>query len=1090
MYPVVRALPSWLAAVAVSAFATYIVLPLFPSSPSYSELIAGYITWGDGDKGRDYLAILCFLLVFALSMWSLSRLQAGLTARSQGEASRYLAGTYLLVALVPAAIWLGVGFQSGFQAFFAGAAITGLLVVLFMLTAAGLLAYRMPLAEQTVHVAFQEVYWTALLVPGAVLAVVTLWVRGFLADVPSFQPTRVAGALAVVVVLVVAGIRLTARTPDGWSHRLRWLVLALQLPLPLLLLSVVPAPWLVNDQLVHGYQHQPVLKWLLGLMIMGALASWTWRALRLIRSGADGDLAPSAWLDPFCLAAAVVYLRTSLVGLPVFGADDFHMGELLYGWQQLHDFGRVPYVDLDQVHGLRETLGGFVADALFGTTAAAILPANQFIAGLSGAALFLIVYPLAGPGAAFVTAFLFPIDPAYRLIVLALPLLAYPRLLGEPVRWLAVWLIIGYAAVLYTLSTGTAFVLGSMPFALYLIHAQYRRDRLRLARWAGGALVVLLLLWVLTPLGPVTLGMLRFVLENSAINATAFGIPWFWTSAQGIQPQHAATLFGIATVFNLFRLGSLALAVWAGTRALQLIRSPADERRPQALWLYGTLALLPVFLIPYAFGRIDPGALSRSGQATMAMAGLLFVALLVEQRLQPRAGGAVVLATALVLGLFGVPESPQVLLAKPTHIVLTTPQTSADAAAQGLPKVGTVKFNPPRHLDDLIALRKELGKLLRPGETFYDLTDRTALYYYLDYPIPAQEAAFYTAVTRRMQLRTLRKFAAAPPPVVLIDFKGSNQFFDGGVPSLRAYWIYRHFALSYLPVRRGGFTFLVEPDRARSLPPVDPAELGGELQLDTLTDPNWQKGISRYPAPDVLLRDEPWLSPGDIVAFAGSGNRRVRRVQGRVLFLEGPALDVDRDGSPHAIRVVQRHLPPLAEQRLRLLERPFGLMQLGSLPVAWGRSGATLAPELEAAGTLRTTETAAVHSLEPAPDGLWRTTGADPYLVFDLARLNVRGEDISLVEFEFACLARSKLSPPSLKIYWATATERDFSESKVVVFNSVDGRLLAPLDHNPRWLLGGTLSFIRINVGDGADCTRFRLGDIRLLRRRALDGPR
>ena len=54
---------------------------------------------------------------------------------------------------------------------------------------------------------------------------------------------------------------------------------------------------------------------------------------------------------PLCVAAIAVCLTASNRYLPAIYMDDFHLGEQLLPWQQLTQFGRLPYIDLIPIHG-------------------------------------------------------------------------------------------------------------------------------------------------------------------------------------------------------------------------------------------------------------------------------------------------------------------------------------------------------------------------------------------------------------------------------------------------------------------------------------------------------------------------------------------------------------------------------------------------------------------------------------------------------------------------------------------------------------------------------------------------------------------
>jgi hypothetical protein len=130
----------------------------------------------------------------------------------------------------------------------------------------------------------------------------------------------------------------------------------------------------------------------------------------------------------------------------------------------------------------------------------------------------------------------------------------------------------------------------------------------------------------------------------------------------------------------------------------------------------------------------------------------------------------------------------------------------------GLPSIGHATADPTT-VREIRKLKHALSLLLRPDETYYDLTNRQALYYYIDLPIP-QLYVPYVAASEKMQERMIAQWRADPSPVVLL---APAEALDGGPPSLRCYRLYRELTLKDSPIELEGFTFLVDPERLSGL---------------------------------------------------------------------------------------------------------------------------------------------------------------------------------------------------------------------------------------------------------------------------------
>jgi hypothetical protein len=148
-----------------------------------------------------------------------------------------------------------------------------------------------------------------------------------------------------------------------------------------------------------------------------------------------------------------------------------------------------------------------------------------------------------------------------------------------------------------------------------------------------------------------------------------------------------------------------------------------------------------------------------------------------------------------------------------------------DKARTNIGRVGMVKAD--RYAD----ISEELGVLLDPDETYLDLTNRNAEYFYLGREVPIESGAIYNLPNDRQQLRAIDRLRARKVPVVLA--LAESQIYDGAPPSYRVYTIYRYLLSRYVPVLIRNKVYLVMPDRLPRLavhPELtasgqDPAEL-------------------------------------------------------------------------------------------------------------------------------------------------------------------------------------------------------------------------------------------------------------------------
>ncbi len=787
---------------------------------SYPDPVAGLAALGDVDKAIDFKALAVLFAVTAAAALAYGRAFRGVAP--DGPASptgRALTGL-LLLSLIPAgwrlaiaAVHAGGNTIPPFRLMAAGPAVA-------LAVAAGLCRYR-PGSVRPGDVyacggaVLLSAFFAALAAVGAMVAAGRLSPdQRVLGRVGDWLTPAVSAAVAAAG---VAAVVCWARSADVDVLRVRLLrcLVWSQVAVPLTLFYLVPPP--LMDPLHRFATPRPYLLWAtLAALVVGC----GWTVVRRLRGPAGSTLA---WaVAPATAVALLVFGDCPAAYQPEALGDMFHWGEQVLPWQQIVDFHRRPYVDFVPIHGIMPLLREGMNALFFTGTASTFSAGDTLLQALACAAAAWAACRLVGPVAALLL-LLAPLPELDRLYLLApaLYLTAAPSTWRRPAAGLVAWLGLCLLMAAYNGAIGPAFALGTAPVALW---AAWRAGWRRCLGVAAGVAAVVAVGAAVAPVRATAVGYLRFVNDSRWTNTVANDIPWADGAWQRLERVGLGTGQTLWEVERFAWVGVVVLAAGLAWRALGRRdagdagqESPAGGRegpaggRPGLVPLAVGTALVLTCVAPWTMGRIDPAYMSRPGAVSHLALFYLVPFLLLLARPGPRTA----LAAAVLVGLVYPSEltflDPVVIGARTTGMRYTpADRRMVDGAVVGLPRLGQVLAPQPSDwLDGVIQLRRDLGRFLRPGETYLDLTDEQALYYFMDLPVPAPYPS-YVAANGRLQAAEMQVLADHPVPAVMV---GPPSGFDGNTVPLRCYRPYRDYVTRYEPARVGPFTFLVDPAR-------------------------------------------------------------------------------------------------------------------------------------------------------------------------------------------------------------------------------------------------------------------------------------
>lgn len=840
-----------------SAVLTALAAPWLPRAQKYSDLVSGSITVSDAAKIFDY-ALLSLLLASFAALWLVTHfLSKKLIARGAAVAEIDRA---LWLSLIPATLWAGSAIvlrspgTAPVEVVWSGAAVT---IVLLSLLGHPALSDAQEL-RRLIAIPLLATMLACFSAIGALTAGSRLMAAPITADIVG-RCVFASGALTVIgCAALLASRRATPR-------RLASVLRAAQLPLPLLLAAILPPVILAASGERVAPPHSAPL---LALLIASAFVCLA-LGLKKFRGG-PLDRGVAANLSISLLLPIAVFMAVDHRLAPTFFGDDFHLGEHLLPWQQLRDFGKVPFRDFVPIHPLMDLALGAFNDLFFDGTLANFRNSRALLFAIGAACSFAAIARFSSPLLALALCLAADVWDRLLFVAPAIILLSLPAMIARCAAWLGAWAALCLAMVFYNPAVGIALTLASSPMAVIQAQRMFKQSRPQFIRATAIGCMAILAVLLAPTFRAVLLGLLVFILENGQTNVIAHGLEW--RPGSGTVGAGRGVL-GSNLVWELFRL--TWLPVMLGTAAIALGRWRGwthEAKRLSMLAPAGLTALFLLVLASWTLNRIDPMSFSRTGEVSyLAVLHLLPIALFA-------ASGWRFLPPALLIGLIAFyaqgtagfpnggsldhfPMTWQTLLRKPASVQMLPPDViSSRPLLKAMPNLGEIHAHPDR-LDRLVKLRLALAELLREGETFLDLTNQQAFYFYLGMPTALSYGAPWVTANRALQQRLIHEIEKNPPPVVLA---APAMLHDTGPVGVRTYQLYRYLLARYVPVRLNGFIFLVAPHRM----PPDAAGRRAE-QLETLTFAFAGESLGRLPAAwgrsweKFTARFEPVRSLGD-----------------------------------------------------------------------------------------------------------------------------------------------------------------------------------------------------------------------------------
>jgi hypothetical protein len=1043
------------------------------SAPKYTDFIVGAITWSADPKLQDMIIapVVIFATWVSVAFFSflLNRLKTTISTETASELSSHLIWWSLPAATTAAAGLLNRSFGLGIA--FTGSAspltnsLSGALTP-FLISTFGIsyVSVSSLLSSKTnkriapqVHSLTAFAFILIALIPTEFALVDGRMLSTAKASIATSTYFDVAYVIALLTWLV--GVALAVRGSKIITRVLPLLLTFGQLGLLAMIVFLFPARLVQPDGTITNY---PTTIWLkiviagLGVLGLGDLIRRFWKYSK--------TTILYGLISPIAIWGLFIGIKVSGTTIPNLNPDDYHFGETLLGWWS-YTKGALPYIDHVPAHGLVEdNLNQFLSSFLYDGTVGTFTEAARIGFSLLALATLLSVYFMSDSiGLAFVSAFFVGYRSTWLHLAVFTCLWLSPAARKSPSRWLTIWILTSPLVILGGPPQGLLLVASSCIMAAYYVWRMIQDPKQRKWQSIAFSLALLTVIGFLTPLGRILFSAVFYVIENGPINQIAYGVPWWGRSWD-------KGYYG-GFLFELLRMSWIATPLACLSVVHACFKDP--KQRIDAYLPAIVILLFSLLLIPYSMGRIDyNGSISRPGMAAILGWAMLLPAA-VWGILSTKNKAPFVLVVSCVCATLTFSPVSLAILQESASPKVSSPFIR-DAAKVGLKHIGKVVPNED-HWNRLIGLNRLLNANLRPNETYLDLTNRNAQYFYLDRMPIVPVSAPYNIPSPDQQRRMVETLTRNVPRVALLE--GGNNRQDGGGIALRNFVLFRFVVDTYDPSAEDGF--IIGYKRAQA---PQNAENGEEIHVKNhLTDENWLHGLHRREAAFVVSDPSllPLINVGDDILIGSNDKRRIVRLTNEhsIVWLEGPPLG-PADGTIDRVFLLGNTQRVLSYKQL-LLKRALSQSEIASVPIAWGESVKSLTPKMKSVRKLGL-KAPIPYQMVPGKTG-FKTVGTDPQLIYNVSTLKLSGRKVGLIKFNFKCIG--KVSDPMLEVFWSGDNDPGFSQENSIRFDANNGVLIVPVDISPHWLNLKLVKEIRIDLHTPSACNETSIRNLEFLER-------
>jgi len=738
---------------------------------TYTDFIAGSITWGGEGKSKDVSLVFAFIVILSLSLVSLVQFQSWIHRKYNDSVVQDVSITLMYVS-IPFVMWVGEQFLSkgipNYQLLsFNAWIVLGGLIATFLVLRVGSQLHKNNETSKLIVFSF-VIFSFATLSPDVLGTIAMRFGRGegVLRDVLS-------NALYVVPAVWLIFLYI-------FNDKIRYYkysVIFFQTVIIGYFVLLLPSPYITEGQIAF-FPTQTLLYVIVSILVVYSVYD-IYKRFKLTK---DTNELPFSLLSPFPLAALLILIFLSATSMPNVSADDYHYGEKLLPFYMIVKYHITPFADYALAHGFVDLIPSIGSSLFFDGTASTLYEGNRILTAFLVILSFMIAYRYVGLLTAALLSVLTLPSGIWYFIAASMSLI----IMNVKIERLGVsFFLISLIIFLLAPGQGAIFIIAMLPLVFYRI---WNSKTITLNLKATGiAFVVLIVSALLMPwILDMIFSAVRYVLENGPVNFQAYGVAWHhsWNTSQTINSSLA--------IYEVIRTSWIFVPIF-----ILIFWLLEYYKGKKEAFFYGLFALVFVLIMhKYSLGRIDPFGLSRLGIVSKSGIPLLFLSVYFLH-FSKQKHAYFTLFFVFWTGLL----TPDYLHSPITQAKRGIPNigTLTKGEEIGIPKLGNGRTNTV-HINRTLAIKKIADQFLDDNETFVDVTNRGGLYFYLDRRMPI-EAVPYNQPHPSMQQRSVDKLSENPPPMALL--KADNINHDGRSVSIRTYRLYRWVMDNYIPVAMG-----------------------------------------------------------------------------------------------------------------------------------------------------------------------------------------------------------------------------------------------------------------------------------------------